>query len=382
MPLTIHYGSLAPPAQAYIDVVDVALAPTFAAASPAVAMVWKKRILVLCARALGVSGASMAVLVLSAEELSSGIARILTLCLPNVEEAGAILNEAIQEALSEYAANPSSPPPPDFTPNDSFSSQSPEPHPPGSHFKAQQAHKAQQDLLAAASVIAETLARQLSVSLAPHSAAASPALQQTLTRTLEASRTYFSSSESSPGEGGQPGLPVEVRWPRGHSDLPLLLRTLEVFARAYHAVKQDPPRNATAIITALRASGRSVNVDFVTSLLNQDPMSALSLAEIAVIADPTLPESALSLLRLARVARPRTAAEVTSARKGEYISPPPGYDMLPIREARPAGANRSAPRGNNESTARTSPSRNHSSPQQPQQNNRQGGGRRGETQVS
>ena len=176
MPLTIHYGSLPPPAQTYVDVVDVALAPTFAAASPAVAVNWKKRILVLCARALGVSGASMAVLVLSAEELSSGIARILTLCLPNVEEAGAVLNAAIQEALEEYTANPASPPPPDFTPNDSFAS-SPEPHAPGSHPKS--ATRAQQDLLAAASVIAETLARQLSVSLAPHSAAASPALQQT-----------------------------------------------------------------------------------------------------------------------------------------------------------------------------------------------------------
>lgn len=79
---------------------------------------------------------------------------------------------------------------------------------------------------------------------------------------------------------------------------------------------------------ALGVSG-AFNIDFVAGLLNQDLMSPLALAEIAVVADLTLPESALSLLRLARVARPRTAAEVTSARKGEYISPPPRLRHAP-----------------------------------------------------
>jgi len=380
---TIAFADLPTPPRRAVDIVSLRLGPLFAAHPPAAATNWRRRILVLCARQMSVSGTSLAVLALDDAALTSGIARILLLA-GSLQAAADLLDDVIAAAEVEYDASPVPPadftPLPSATPSPAPATPSPQPVPPPD---AQQ-----QLLLAAVAAMGQSmgleLARQLSSSLAPHGAAAAPALQQTLTRTLEASRGYFSSSESSVGEGGQPGLPVEVRWPRGHPDLPLLLRTLEVFARAYLAVAQDPRNAAAAIITSLRASGRSVSVDFVSGLLNQETPSALSLAEIAVVADLTLPESALALLRLARVARPRTAAEVTSARKGEYISAPPGFDLLPIREPRPAhnGAHRSAPYRGNDSTARTSPT-NHHSPRQPQQNNqqRQGAGRR-DTQVS
>lgn len=74
------------------------------------------------------------------------------------------VDEGRHQAMAEYSAT-AEPPPQLFhfaaqSPSESFTSDSPDPHP--LHFKSQKAQSAaQQDFLAAAAVIAETLARQL-----------------------------------------------------------------------------------------------------------------------------------------------------------------------------------------------------------------------------
>lgn len=343
-PATIAFADLPTPPHRAVDVVSLRLVALLATQPPASATNWRRRILVLCARQMSVSGTSLAVLALDDAALTSGIARILMLT-GSLQSAADLLDSVIATAEAEYKV--SHLPPTDFTPlpsgaNSSASTPSPQPIPPTAADPAAQ----QQFFLAAVAAMGHSMgqeiARQFSSSLS-RPAPSNPALESTLARTLDAQRKYFSSSLTPPEEGGYPGLGLEFRWPSDHADLPVLHRALAVFAAAVASLQQNPPAATDRILQDLRSSGRALTVEHAAALaLHHGAPSHFAVAELAVLADRTLPESAVAVLRLARVARPRTAAEVTAARRGEYVQPPPALAGLPIREPRRSDAQKPA----------------------------------------
>ncbi len=342
-----------PPASALSkDVVSLRLTPLFMESSPVHAEAWKRRILVLCARRLSVAGSSWAVLSLQGDDITDGIARVLALALPDLDLAATVLDEAIESARTESTVHAT--PAGDFTPQERTPSPSPVPGTP--HAPSASANPA---LLAAIAEMGRTiggeLARALSASLPLGSPASAhgPDLERTLQRHLDAQREYLSShapAHDDPMAAHLRQLPVEYRWPKEHDDAPLFRRALAAVARVFAQLiaSGSVPSFVDYLAADLRASGRNLSVADAALLqaagVGLAPATcALLVAELSVLADRTMPEGAIHVLRLARVVRPRSVAEVTAARRGDFVSGPPGLERLPIADKKaPAQAQQQA----------------------------------------
>ncbi|PHR97881.1 MAG: hypothetical protein COA68_12080 [Oceanobacter sp.] len=344
----IQFTSLPRASRQARDIVGDKLSPLFATLHPAEADAWKRRVLVLCARELHVVGSSLAALTLNGDAITAGIAAVLALALPDVSRAVHTLTDALAEAEREYGTDRQ--PPTDFSPLPSRTP-SPSPVPPAPAAPTTPDPALLAAIASMGTQIGIDVARAISDSFARTHAASPPAapqtaaLERTLMRHMEEQKEFVSSIAPAEDEPLAPllrALPFEYRWPKAHDDTALFCRAIGALARAFREVSTCTSVSAHlgGLARELRASARDVPIDLAAALQlytrTQDATTGLllSVAELAILADRTLPTHTLSILRLARVARPRSVAEVTAARRGEYVACS-DLDYLPIADKKP-----------------------------------------------
>lgn len=322
------------------EIVGDKLNVLFAALPQADADLWKRRVFVLCARELHVVGSSIAALTLSGDAITAAIATVLAIALPDMGRAADILRDALAQAEREYGTDRT--PPNDFSPLPSRPT-SPSPVPPTPAAATTPDPALLSALASLGTQIGIEVARALSDSHARAHAASPPAaLERTLLRHMEEQKEFVSSLTPAEDEPLAPllrALPFEYRWPKAHEDAALFRRGLGALARTFAEAAACAHINAhiSGIARELRASARDVPIDLAASLQLYSKSPAVSpgllvsVAELAILADRTLPPHTLSILRLARVARPRSVAEVTAARRGEYVVCS-DLDYLPIAD--------------------------------------------------
>jgi hypothetical protein len=340
--MAVRFADLPRASRQAVDIVAVQLAPIFARLEdPVQADGWKRYVLVLVARAMSVSGSTVAALTLRGAAIDSAIARVLSLCSPDVAHAAELLRAAVAEAQQLHALDPE--PPSVWTPART-PSPSPSPVPP----TAPSAPTPDPALLSAIAAMGQSIgaeiARAFSASFASPPPASPSAVDQTLLRHMEEQKSYSSAAcpaLDDPHRSLLLRLPVDFRWPKDHADAPLFRRSLVALAKGYaRAEALGAPAFIAACGLELKAANRNICIGRAAELQalsfapGNSPAVLLSLAELAVEADKTLAPTALEILRLARVARPTTTAEVAAARRGEYVSVVSVLDALPVAEPR------------------------------------------------